>query len=221
MFITIEQIKAARALLQWNQKELAARAGLNDDQVHSFESGRTRSLEVLESIHRALTAHGLDFVDGGVVRRKHEIKVLQGQKGFWDFYDDIYETIKREGGDILVHNVDEVLFVKWLGEKLHPHIGRMGKLANFKQKIIIREGDMNFVVNLPATQYRWAPKGEFSPTPFYLYGTKLAMMIFEENDVSVFIMDQPKITESYKVLFMAAWDRARIPPVPAGEGAKK
>lgn len=212
MFLSIEQIKAARALLKWNQKELATHAGLNDDQVHSFESGRTRSLDVLEAIHRAFLAHGLEFVDGGVVRRKYEIRTLQGQQGFWDFYDDVYDTIREHGGDILVHNVDESLFVKWLGEKRWQHKERMRKLSNFQQKIIIREGDMNFAANYATTQYRWAPKQEFSATPFYLYGKKLAMISFEPDNVHVFVIDQPKITESYRVLFMAAWERAILPP---------
>jgi transcriptional regulator with XRE-family HTH domain len=222
MFLTIEQIKAARALLKWNQKELASHAGLHDDQIHSFESGRTRSLEVLESIHKAFVSHNLDFVDGGVVRKKYEIRTLHGQQGFWDFYDDIYETIRTHGGDILVNNVDERLFFKWLGkEKWDSHVARMDKLE-FQQRLIICEGDMNFAADFKTTEYRWAAPNEFSPTPFYLYGHRLAMLMFEENDVSVFIIDQPKITESYRILFNAAWERAKVPPAkPAAKGRKK
>jgi transcriptional regulator with XRE-family HTH domain len=212
MFLTIEQIKAARALLKWNQKELAQHARLNDDQVHSFESGRTRSLEVLEAIHKAFSAHGLAFIDDGVVRRKYEITTYQGQQGFWDFYDDIYETIRGNGGDILVHNVDESLFSKWFGDAFWAkHNKRMKALDNFEQKIIIREGDMNFLADFATTQYRWASKSEFTSTPFYLYAHKLAMIIFEENDVFIFVIDHPRITESYKVLFLSAWARAKTP----------
>lgn len=220
MFITIEQIKAARALLKWTQKELAEHAGLHDDQVHSFEAGRTRSLDVLEAIHKTFLKHGLAFIDDGVVRRKYEIRSLHGQQGFWDFYDDIYETMRDHGGDIFVHNVDESLFVKWLTQPFwKKHSARMKKLRKFDQKIIIREGDTNFVADFESTQYRWASARDFTPTPFYLYGPKLAMIVFAENTVDVFIIDQPDITKSYRDLFMIAWERAK--PVTAGKGRAK
>jgi transcriptional regulator with XRE-family HTH domain len=212
VLITIQQIKAARGLLEWNQEELANHAGLHVDQVRRFEVGKSKTLEILEAIYKAFTIQGIEFIEEGVRKRKYEIRVLQGQQGFWDFYDDIYETIRKQGGDIFVHNVDETLFTKWLGEKRFSHRERMHKLTNFEQKIIIREGDMNFAVNYASTQYRWASANEFSPTPFYLYGERLAMVMFEDDNVSVFILDQPKITESYKILFMAAWERAKVPP---------
>jgi transcriptional regulator with XRE-family HTH domain len=214
--ITPNQIRAARGLLDWSQQDLAERAGVSKDSVKNIESGQTSpQMQTLARIKSAFEGVGIAFIeDEGVKRRKYEIRVLQGQQGFWDFYDDIYETIKANGGDILVHNVDESLFVKWLGERRWMHKDRMHKLDNFKQKIIIRDGDTNFAANYTTTEYRWAAKGEFSQIPFYLYGHKLAMVMFEEEDVSIYIIDQPKIAESYKVLFMSAWERAKIPPKP-------
>lgn len=212
MLITTAQVRAARALLGLNQSDLAKAAGLSKDHVANYELERSKSLDVLEKIYAALTAKGIIFTEGeGVRKRSYEVQVLQGQQGFWDFYDDLYEVIRTNGGDILVHNVDESLFVKWLGEKRWMHKDRMHKLNNFKQKIIIREGDTDFAANYATTEYRWAAKGEFSQIPFYLYGHKLAMVMFEEEDVSIYIIDQPKIAESYKVLFMSAWERAKIP----------
>jgi transcriptional regulator with XRE-family HTH domain len=212
VLITIPQIKAARGLLDWTQEDLANRAGLHVDQVRKFEIGKAQKIGILDAIYKAFTAQGLDFVDGGVVQRKYEIRTLHGQAGFWEFYDDVYETVREHGGDIFVHNVDESLFVKWLGERDALYDERMGGLSNFKQKIIIREGDTNFAASFGTTEYRWAAKGEFhSSTPFYLYGKKLAMIMFDPNDVSIFIIDQPRIAESYRTLFLSSWERAAVP----------
>jgi len=221
VLITVQQIKAARALLEWTQEELANHAGLHVDQVRRFEVGKSQTLEVLQGIHKAFAAQSLEFIPDGVRKRKYEIRVLHGQKGFWDFFDDVYETMKAHGGDILVHNVDESLFLKWVGEEFWPrHRDRMSKLGNFDQKIIICEGDDNFIADFSTTQYRWADRKEFSPNPFYLYGQKLAMVTFEKDDISIFIIDQPKITESYRMLFMGAWDRAKVPPGTKGSSKK-
>ncbi len=216
MFLTTQQIKAARALLEWDQHELANRSGVSFYQITELESGRARASKVLEAVHRTFINNGLDFADGGVIHRKYEIRTLRGQQGFWDFFDDVYETVKEHGGDILVHNVDERLFEKWLGEKRFPHRERMHKLTNFQQKIVVREGDAHFTAKYATTQYRWSSANESPSTPFYLYGHKLAMIIFKEDDVSVYIIDQPEIAESYKTLFMDAWDRAKIPPAMEG-----
>jgi transcriptional regulator with XRE-family HTH domain len=209
MFITIQQIKAARALLDWTQEDLANHAGLNIDQIRRFEAGRSRPLEVLENTYRTFISHGLAFLEEGVIKKKNEIRVLRGQQGFWDFYDDVYETIRTGGGDIFVHNVDESLFVKWLGEKDALYDERMSALDNFRQKIILKEGDTNFAAPFKTTEYRWAAKGDFhASAPFYLYGHKLAMIMFDPEDVSVFILDQPRIADSYKTIFLSAWERA-------------
>ena len=211
--ITPSQIRAARALLDWSQVDLAGRADLSKDSIKNIETGQTSpQLQTLLKIKTAFEEAGITFTDDdGVKRRRYEIDVLKGQQGFWDFYDDIYNTIKQVGGEMLIHNVDERLFTKWLGDKISAHRERMHQLGNFSQKVIICEGDTNFAVNYKTTEYRWADKKDFSPMPFYLYGQKLAMILFESDNVSIFMIDQPEIAQSYRGLFMAAWNKAKVP----------
>src|SRR5690606_38091053 len=117
------------------------------------------------------------------------------------FYDDVYATIRDRGGDIFVHNVDETLFLKWLGDKKEAHRERMSRLGNFNQKIILCEGDTNFAVDFAKVEYRWLPEEEFSSVPFYIYGPKLALITFEDDDVGVFILHQDDITSTFRKLF--------------------
>jgi transcriptional regulator with XRE-family HTH domain len=61
------QCKAARALLAWNQQELAQRAKLGTSTIADFERGkRTPTEENTEAIVRAFVSSGISFVDGGV-----------------------------------------------------------------------------------------------------------------------------------------------------------
>ena len=57
-------------------------------------------------------------------------------------------------------------------------------------------------------EYRWTPKDRFSEIPFYVYGKKLAIILFEPENVSVFIIDNPKIADAYKKQFNVIWDQA-------------
>lgn len=103
MLISIEQIKAARALLKWTQKDLAEHAGLKDDQIHSYEAGRTRSLEVLEAVYKTFTVNGLEFINGGVVPNKISSYIL-------DSYMEVLRDIENslpQGGEVLKHCADD------------------------------------------------------------------------------------------------------------------
>ena len=65
--LTPSQCKAARALLAWNQQELAQRAKLATSTIADFERGkRTPTGENIEAIVTAFVSSRISFVDGGV-----------------------------------------------------------------------------------------------------------------------------------------------------------
>ena len=151
MFITVEQIKAARALLKWNQKDLAAHAGLKDDQIHNFEAGRTRSLEVLEAIHQAFIAHGIDFVGGGVIPRHVSSYLL-------DSYTDLLDDISRsmpEGGEVLKHCVDDRRSTPDVIERVSAM-----RRSGIRERLTISD-DNDYVAGDPQN-YRKIPKSYFA-----------------------------------------------------------
>jgi transcriptional regulator with XRE-family HTH domain len=63
---TVEQIKAARALLSWSQEDLAARSSVSLPTVRRLESrSRLRvSEEIRLKIEGALEAAGIEFTNG-------------------------------------------------------------------------------------------------------------------------------------------------------------
>ena len=68
--LTLEQVKAARALLVWSQQELAAKARIATSTVADFERGvRTPTVNNVQAIREALEAEGLQFIAGGVVEQ--------------------------------------------------------------------------------------------------------------------------------------------------------
>jgi len=183
MFISVEQIKAARALLSWNQEELAAHAGLNTDQIRSFESGRSKSLEVLTAVHQAFTAHGLDFVNGGVVPRQVSSYVL-------DSYMDVLEDICRSmlnGGEVLKHCVDHSRSTPEVIKKVKEM-----REAGIRERLTISAGD-DYITGNPE-DYRQIPAAYFAASEvIVIYLNKVvffvdgkALVIVNQNLARVF-----------------------------------
>ncbi len=214
--ISSTQLRMARAMLSISQTQVAEQLGVVVSVLSKIENEQTdppiSRLKELQAFYEGL---GIEFTNhDGVKRKSSNIRTLEGQEGFWLFYDDVYETIKESGGEILVSNVNEADFKKWLGDKAYPHRDRMVEALKDKEfnfKILIQEGDFYFPLSAMA-EYRWTPKDRFSEISFYVYGDKLAIIDFEENNISVFIIDNIKIKDAYKKQFKIMWDQAIIIP---------
>ena len=64
--ITIEQFRAARALLDWSRSELAERAGQSPSTVKRVEgvASEPASQEARQKLQATLEAAGVEFIDG-------------------------------------------------------------------------------------------------------------------------------------------------------------
>ena len=66
--ISPAQCRAARALLQWSQQQLADRSGLGFSTIRDFEKGRHVPYATnLATIEQTLTKAGVRFLDGNCV----------------------------------------------------------------------------------------------------------------------------------------------------------
>jgi transcriptional regulator with XRE-family HTH domain len=62
--LTPEQLRAARALVDWSRDDLAAKAGVSPNTVWGFEQGRSDpKLSTLNKWQRALEIAGVEFID--------------------------------------------------------------------------------------------------------------------------------------------------------------
>src|SRR5262245_33161383 len=104
--LTIEQIRAARALLDWSQSDLADKAELSQTGIARIENGTNKpNTSTLEKIADAFENAGIEFIGQNGLRKKtDEIKVLRGREGFTTFMNDVYETAKSKGGEFCLHN---------------------------------------------------------------------------------------------------------------------
>ncbi len=206
---TIEQIRAARALLDWSQSDLAERADLSQTGIARIENGTNKpNSSTLTKIESAFDKADVEFIaQSGVKKRTNEIRTLNGVEGFQEFMNDVYETARDQGGEISVYNVDEKNWIKWMGEENYKsHSKRMQDLGgHIKSKILVREGDTFFIAT-DFAEYRWFPENLFNEQSIYAYGKKLALINFTETDTSVMILNNAEFTQGFKVLFDIAWN---------------
>ena len=209
MFISIEQIKAARALLGWTQKELAEAAGLNLEHVANYESGRSRALSTLEAIHQALVAQGVIFIDDtGVNKTRPGVRELRGQEGFAEFRADVLADSLKGPLDICVSNVDERQFDKWGAGKVNDdYVAAMSKIKTLHFRILIKEADY-YLTGSQYALYRWLPDTLFNEISLYVYGDKVAIISFEENDFNAFVIHHAQIARFYRKEFDRIWEQA-------------
>lgn len=208
MTITAAQIRGARGVLNWTQGDLAERTDISATSIGSIESGTTQPREsTLATIQRVFEEAGIEFTDNDGVRVKAgDVKVYKGRHGFLEFYEDIYKTLHTQPGEVIVSNVDERDFEKWLKEdNVHKHVNRIGAIEGVSYRILIREGDTHFLADPGYSKYRWIPKSFFSSVPFYVYDGKLAIILFGAEP-TVIVLSYPAVADAYRTQFEALWD---------------
>lgn len=209
MTITTAQIRGARGILGWSQQDLAQRTGISATSIGAIENNQTTPREsTLATIRKAFESGGIEFIGlDGVRIRTGDVRTYTGKEGLIEFYDDVYETVRDASSEILVSNVDERAFVKALGNYAQIHVDRIKALGNAHYKILVREGD-TYIPGSDYAEYKWIPKELFASVPFYVYGNKLAIMLFD-NEPSVILLRYPSIAEAYRVQFFDMWQRAK------------
>lgn len=209
MTITAAQIRGARGLLNWSQADLSDRTGISATSIGSIENGSTSPREsTIANIKATFEYGGIEFVGlEGVKVRSGDVRVFTGRNGFISFFDDVYETLRNtDNRDVIVSNVNERDFVRWLGDFRETHVERMNSLPNLKFQILIREND-DFMPASSYAEYRMMPTDLFASVPFYAYGEKLAIMLFE-NEPTIILLNYPAINTAYRVQFIDMWNRS-------------
>lgn len=219
MTVTTSQIRGARGILDWSQAELSKRTGISTTSIGNIESGNTQPREsTLHLIRKAFEDAGIEFLpDNGVRMRTGQVKVYTGRVGYLNFFEDVYQTLKDGSREVFVSNVDERKFLKWHGELTDDHHKNMKQLTDIKYKILLQEGDDYFPARY--AEYRWIAREHFSSVPFYVYGEKLGIMLFD-GEPTIIVMEYPAIAEAYKTQFLAMWDNAIVPSREILEKAK-
>jgi DNA-binding XRE family transcriptional regulator len=215
--ISGRQIRAARALLDMNQEQLAQLTGLTPQGIRKIEDEAVQPRQgTVADILTVFDEKGLEFTDNSGVRLKPQgIEVLIGPAGLRQFFDNVYEYAQKNGGTIVQLGIDENLFWAMGVEFSELHRKRMAALVKERNDVkvlaILCEGDTNFIAS-EYNEYRWISRDIFAPVPFYIFGDTLAIMDFHTVPGPTIIVHKFKaITEAYRKQFDAFWKLSQEP----------
>lgn len=206
--ILIQQIKAARGLLEWSQDELGERAGLSKTAITNIESGRYRpKSESLMSIKNACELAGVEFIEGGVKFSLSKIHTIKNPNFEQKMRDFIYETCKNQ-------NIRHIDFFGINPRALPPdqaqlareHIERMGKLGVTSRVIISDKIDpKDFLHSL---NVRTMPdQYHVHTSPLFVFGTYTGMILYDVQEVVIIINKNQALFQ--KQLFEFVWAHSK------------
>jgi predicted transcriptional regulator len=209
--ISSHQIKAARALLDWSQDDLAKATILSVATIRKLELGHISPRHsTTHAIRQTLENAGLEFIQSDGVRRQQEnVAIYQEMDGVASFLDDVYQTVKKQGGEVVVVVTPKNLPIVWTDADNQNVLERIVQSNNAATvKCILTEAfDMPFTV--PRIECRSLSRHYVDPMPFYVYGDKYAIVTFEPKKLSNIIVIKSFVTaQASRRHFLSMWDKA-------------
>lgn len=212
--ISAAQIRAARSLLNLQQEDVSEATGLKVRYLSEIENERSAGkADALDKLELYYTARGIEFTEyDGVRKQPTGMRVLRGQSGFREMYDDIYNTAQRGNVDITLFNGVSDFVRDGLGSDfLKMHVARMVKCKNkFRFRVIVEEEDTAYLGNTYC-EYKWFPTERFNDKTIYTYGSKLAFINFD-GEITVTLFDQKELANSWRFAFDVMWDTIASEP---------
>ncbi|MEJ0061879.1 MAG: helix-turn-helix transcriptional regulator [Alphaproteobacteria bacterium] len=213
--ITGRQIRAARALLDMSQEELAAEAGLTAQGIRKIEDGTVQPrVGTITDITQVFAEHGVEFTDhDGVKMRDDAITMIEGDNVYVRLLDDVIHTLagQEKAEALFACVVDSVS-----PEPVIENYRRLRR-SGIKMRSLIREGDTAYYGH--AKEYRCLPSRYFHNAAIVIYGDKLATMILntEGGDDSALVIRNRHVVTAQKNLFDFMWSTCPLPPPSTAE----
>jgi transcriptional regulator with XRE-family HTH domain len=196
---TIEQIRAARALLGWSQKDLADRAGLSQTGIARLENGSHKpTTQTLDKILDAFNDSGIEFIQDGLIRRDDSIRTITGDNCYLRLLEDVEKTFSACDGkkELLIWCADD--------RESPPAVNdayRALRRAGVKMRQLVAEG--NDWLMGPLEEYRALPKNFFVNVVKLSYGDKFATI--NSAGTRIIIHKDSEAAESHRDIFELLW----------------
>jgi len=209
--LSTHQIKAARALLDWSQEDLASATDLSIATIRKLELGYISPRSATTTgIRKAFEDAGIEFLDSeGVRRRQEDISTFRGAEGCEDFLEDMEQTARKNGGEIMI----VAMSIRGLSNMFGSDAGKaLGGLAIKDDRIsikVILANTLDLPFSTPQIEYRSLSPNYVNPMPFCVFGDKYAVPASNEREIAkVVVMRSTAAALSSKRQFGSMWEKA-------------
>ncbi len=209
-FISAAQIRAARALLDWSQDDLAEISGLSVATIRKIELGHiSPRSETTGSIIAAFENALIEFIlPTGVRLKDGETMVIEGDEPYSHLMDDIFHAVKGKGGEVLFMYVDNALASE-------SQVARQVEIRREGAKFRFLAEEGNTYMHYPLEEYRWIPKRFYLGNVQIVYANKVAICLYGGKTFTkvkkVVVIESAPLAESVRNLFEFVWENCRKP----------
>ena len=211
--ITSNQVRAARALINWSQDYLAEVTGLASSTIRNLESGDMSPRGgTMNTIRQVLEDAGVEFTcDGGIRPSNRQVKIYQGVDSYETFFTDMLNDIKESGSDLYcvfksLHAMMQICAMK------NSRLGRMDLISKHAKIKCLTSEPLEPALLTPSFEFRTILKQHIGAATYFIYGNK-HVNIIDEPDLSglIVVYKSTSAVRDYRKHFLALWDMA--PPV--------
>jgi predicted transcriptional regulator len=160
-----------------------------------------RKQEILEQVLPSLQTIAESF------KQEAEVNVFQGRRIVRIIQKDVLNTLLEKGGESLVFGVDEKKFME-IDEVIMKQFFAAMKRHGLRERVLVGEGEMYLPAARKTTGYRFVPREFFNPQPTFIYGDKVAIILFTEPLYGI-IIESKELAESYRRQFNLIWKHAK------------
>ncbi len=166
------KIKAARAVLDWSQADLAKVSGLSVPNVQRLEAGKSSpNARTQNKLMRALKKQGILFTEKGIEHEEFPVYFTEGKS-----HEDAYLKLLDDAYEHLLTVKDPELLIMFADDSVSPssvnNMYRRMRSKGIKMRQLIQEGN-NYIIG-PLDEYRYVPKKYFINRVTLIYGNRIA-----------------------------------------------
>ena len=209
-YINASQIRAARALLDWSQDDLAQASDLSVATIRKIESGHISPRDsTMGAIKESLEVAKIEFLPlSGLRLKDNDLTTIEGPDAYLQLLEDIRRTMTQKKGEVLFLYADSSAATESeIATTLHM------RGLGIKWRFISEEGNTH--MHYPLDEYRWMPKSYFKRNLQVIYDNKVAMgheLDRKTNTtIRITLIESPRLAESNRNLFNFMWDNCRKP----------
>lgn len=208
--IAVSQIRAARGLLGWSQKDLAERTGLSQRTITNIETEKNiPNVETLQSIETVIQQAGVDITSNGVRARRKTVQIITDTDVSGRLLDDMFKHVAEHGvRQILMTGINQELLRGPARARVIDY-GRKIRLFGAQERFLVSEAMPCSFMTAAPEQYRGLPRDYFSDKiQTFIYGNNFATLMLNLNELH--IIRNAQVAEFHRRQFECIWQGAKI-----------
>ncbi|MBV8061296.1 MAG: helix-turn-helix transcriptional regulator [Alphaproteobacteria bacterium] len=205
--ISSSQIKAARAILDWQQDELAAKSNLSPGTIRNLEKGKF-SANSAQLVKDACEQAGLEFIENdGVRRRSTRVHVYEGHDSRHHFFNDLMTEAHKGRLPVLCSAQSFHLLEDALGHASHDATDRLEQLCNVAEvRCLLRQRPKHFP-DTPSLQCRLTTQPTIDAASYLICDDVYYNIIHTGRRSYTFIAYRlPQHARDYRHHFLPLWE---------------